>query len=125
MSDDDGTPIQREHALVSAWVQAAEELGLAIERDVTIAMPDGDVVVWPLLVRGFGSSKGILLAPRNGGRGERRHRQAAAMANMNCSFLSPKYEIYDRDLFQATLDDWGWRAGGSPPDWYTGAPWTQ
>jgi hypothetical protein len=36
------------------------------------------------------------------------------------------HALYDRDLFVATLNDWGWI--GDPahaPVWYTGKPWTE
>jgi hypothetical protein len=30
------------------------------------------------------------------------------------------YGEFDRELFIATLDDWGWFGAGQPPAWYTG-----
>jgi hypothetical protein len=42
----------------------------------------------------------------------------------SCSFIHQEsYARYDRDLFLATLNDWGWF--GDPadaPEWYTGKP---
>ena len=43
-----------------------------------------------------------------------------------CSLLSDEsYGQFDRELFVATLNDWGWFGDGQPPDWYEGTPWTQ
>lgn len=42
------------------------------------------------------------------------------------SFLNDEsYSEFDRDLFIATLDDWGWYGTDEPPACYTGSPWSK
>ena len=54
----------------------------------------------------------------------RRELEAADAVGMAVSFLSPTYEVYNRELFIDTLNDWGWRGETDPPAWYTGRPWS-
>ena len=51
--------------------------------------------------------------------------QAAAEGGFYVSFLAPSYDDFDRELFVATLNDWGWKGReGAAPEWYTGEPWS-
>jgi len=36
--------------------------------------------------------------------------------------LGAAYEVYDRGLFIATLNDWEWSGEGAPPPWYLSGP---
>jgi hypothetical protein len=39
--------------------------------------------------------------------------------------VSETYGEFDRQLFEQTLNDWGWYgADEARPPWYTGAAWT-
>ena len=114
-----------ERNLVSAWLQAADDLGIAIDRDVVTPVDAGDDVIWPVRVMQFGRAHGIVvclggIAPEE----EARRRRAAEAAGLAVSFLSPSYCTYDRRLFASTLNDWGWRGPGDAPAWYTGESWT-
>jgi hypothetical protein len=74
-------------------------------------------------IESFGSENGSVVA---GLRSRRQAVQSAARRQGQlCSFINEEsYAQYDRDLFVATLNDWGWY--GDPahaPGWYTGKPW--
>ena len=114
---------QATNRLVAAWSAAAVELGLDIERDVRLAIRNGEFVAAPLLIMRFGTVKGTVVWLGDAA-GRRRELGAAAAAGMAVSFLSPTYEVYDRELFIGTLNDWGWRGETDPPTWYTGRSWT-
>jgi hypothetical protein len=79
-------------------------------------------VAW---IEWFGSAQGIVIA----GLHSRLEtvRSAAQAQGKVWSFINEEsYARYDRDLFVATLNDWGWH--GNPaeaPDWYTGKPWSE
>ncbi len=51
-------------------------------------------------------------------------RSTAEDQGMGWSALGPMYAVYDREEFIAALNDWGWTGQGTPPEWYTGEPWT-
>jgi hypothetical protein len=99
--------------LHSAWYEAASDLGLRIE-----ARGSG------VLVHDFGSPAGTLCvlmgAPVDG----RPAIGDGAVDSLHHSQLSESYLVYDRELFVATLNDWGWHGRSAPPSWYTGEPWT-
>jgi hypothetical protein len=109
--------------LVAAWSAAAKDLGLDIERDVRLPAGGDQYVVWPLLIRNFGTSRGTVIDVGNA-TGHRSEVEAAQVGGVAYSFLSPRYEVYDRELFIATLNDWGWRGPADPPPWYTGRTWS-
>jgi len=116
---------QRDEALVSAWLKAARKLGLEVDRDVETVARDGQVVVWPLRIRGFGRANGVVICLRENVSDIARRHGAADAAGMAASFLSPEYQTYNRELFKSTLDDLGWHGTGPAPAWYTGAAWTR
>jgi hypothetical protein len=107
-------------AVRNAWEQAAGQLGIEIETGISLEGNGGhhDVIA---LVRGFGRPTGtIILAPQDPSEA----RRAAEQQGFFVSILSSSYERYDRELFEATLNDWQWLGEGEPPDWYTGQPWS-
>jgi hypothetical protein len=111
--------------MVSAWLRAAHELGLEVERDVETVARDGQVIVWPLLIKGFGKLNGTVIVLDETVSNMRRMAYAADAAGMASSFLGPAYETYDPELFRGTLHDWGWRGTGPAPGWFTGkSSWT-
>jgi hypothetical protein len=99
--------------LLSAWRDAADDLGINVAT--------GDDVV---LVTQFGSSEGMLCALADSREDQLQLQGRAEARGARWSALSKSYLKYDRDLFIATLDDWGWSAEGDAPDWYTGEPWS-
>lgn len=123
---DDG-PVSHDFEVVAgAWRDAAEDLRISVVAPYELvdesAVVDAVVVAW---IAFFGSPQGIVVADLQADRysvlsAARRQRQA-------CSFINAaSYARYHRELFRATLDDWGWY--GDPaesPDWYTGKSWTE
>jgi hypothetical protein len=109
-----------------AWRDAAEDLGITVAAPCELLDEGGNIsavaVAW---VESFGSGNGSVVA------GLRSHRQAVQSAARRqgqfCSFINEEsYAHYDRELFVAALNDWGWF--GEPahaPAWYTGKPWAE
>lgn len=100
-----------------AWLDAAADLGIAVDVAELPSVP-GAVAVVP----GFGAPAGAVVAfvddaPVGFEGAAKRH-------GLYWSKLGNSYLRYERELFIDTLNDWGWFGDGSPPDWYTGQPWT-
>jgi hypothetical protein len=116
-------PSDAEQLVSAAWEVAAGDLGLSLirpTRGVGVTAPP-PYVVW---VEHFGSTEGTVCGVIDAEEPEREALNAWAHdRGMYCSWLSHHYGVYDRDLFAATLDDWGWFGSGDTPGWYTGLPW--
>jgi len=95
--------------LLRSWREAADDLGLKVEEF-------GDAVV----VRSFGSPRGMLCAIRQAPAEVRELQDEAESRGMGWSALSESYLRYDRTLFIDTLDDWGWCSENAAPSWYSG-----
>jgi hypothetical protein len=109
-----------------AWRDAAEDLTITVVAPYELLDEAGHIaamaVAW---VESFGSAQGTVVA---GLRSDRATVQSAARWQRQYYSLinEESYALYDRDLFMATLNDWGWF--GDPahtPAWYTGKPWTE
>jgi hypothetical protein len=111
--------------LVRAWHRAAEDLGISVVAPYQVADQQSqtavDSVAW---VESFGSARGAVVVGRHYPREP--IKSIAKAHGQFCSFIDEEsYAEYDRDLFVATLNDWGWY--GDPdetPEWYTGESWT-
>ena len=77
-----------------------------------------------VLVHGFGRVSGTLCALIGDHDTERQLNLEAERRGALPSLLSENYLKYDRELFVATLNDWGWFGRESPPAWFTGEPWS-
>jgi hypothetical protein len=118
MGQDSGTA-------ANAWRDAAEDLGITVVAPYGLLDAGGEVdsaaVAW---IESFGSVQGTVVAAYRSNR--EAILSAARGRGQFCSFINEaSYARYDRDLFVATLNDWGWY--GNPaqaPAWYTGEPWT-
>jgi hypothetical protein len=99
--------------LIDAWSEAARDLGVRVESTES-----------GVLVHDFGRPAGTLCIARDASAEQKvAAHQAADDEGYFLSELWPSYNEYDRDLFAATLNDWGWFGEGASPDWYTGEPW--
>lgn len=110
-----------EGRMLKAWRQAADDLGIRLEYPFSLTTPAGAV---PYLARicDFGAVKGMLLIS---GKGSQAHHHAASAAGFGYSCLYESYEVYSRNLFVETLNDWGWCNASKPaPEWYSGQPWS-
>jgi hypothetical protein len=107
---------------VSAWREAAEDLGVMVEAPFELAA--GRTYRCVGRVKQFGSSIGVLIA-RMDDEDIDEVRKAAKNLGLYCSAIYPTaYRTYERDLFIATLDDWAWFGPAElAPAWYTGTPW--
>jgi hypothetical protein len=103
--------------LVVAWRQAAGDLGVEVSAPYST---HGHHFV--ALVEGFGSPRGTVIDWLGSGN------TTAALAGDGyyVSCINPEaYQVYERAVFAATLDDWGWRGEvADRPRWLTGQPWT-
>lgn len=104
-------------ALVAAWRQAAGNLCVEVRTPYSAYGQD-----FVALVEGFGSPKGTVIDWLGSGNTT----AALAADGYYVSCINPElYRVYDRDVFAATLDDWGWRGEvAERPPWYTARPWT-
>jgi hypothetical protein len=114
-------------AIAESWRTAADDLGIVVDVRAGFKCQAGEEHEC-IHVPDFGSRKGTIACPLKCSRTGRSHDLAEGRTFKDrghyFSLLSDSYEGYDRDLFVATLDDWGWHGEGSPPSWYSGAPWT-
>lgn len=107
--------------LRQTWATAARELGIRVAtEDCWLVDDEGRPHSLVAIVHDFGRRRGTAIL-------ERWDDCLSALAvaqGFFCTWLSPSYETYDRDLFEATLNDWRWSGDGEPPLWYAGRPWT-
>jgi hypothetical protein len=106
--------------LSSAWRDAATDLGIEVVAPFKPADASAACIAW---VPNFGSSHGTVVVGRRTADGNIRY-----MADSRGMYYSEvdeaEYGRYDRDLFVATLNDWGWHGDPSAvPGWYTGEAW--
>jgi hypothetical protein len=111
-------------SLSKAWQTAGLELGIRVTAPALVAGSNGEHIECAALVADFGSAEGTAAFPLS-----RQHSVSGSLSAANLwavSFLDDdSYSEFDRDLFIATLDDWGWSGTGDPPSWYTGPPWSK
>ena len=108
--------------LVGTWVKPNHITSLRLATGVLACL---------LLARGGGTAElwsGVLwlisaFLDRADGELARFRNWASAVGAFG-SILADPYRSYERGLWIDTLNDWGWKADGAPPTWYTGAPWT-
>jgi hypothetical protein len=112
-----------------AWRDAAEDLQITVVAPYELSDAAGNIaavaVAW---IESFGSAQGVVVAGLHAQRShEEAIRSAARCQGKFLSFINVEsYAQYDRDLFVATLNDWGWHGNpAASPDWYTGSPWTE
>jgi hypothetical protein len=91
-----------------AWRDAAADLRISVVAPYELVGKSGVVaavvVAW---IGSFGSPQGIVVADRQSDRDF--VRSAARRWGQVCSFINAEsYAGYNRELFRATLDDWGW-----------------
>jgi hypothetical protein len=107
-------------ARTEAWEKARLELGVRVDApaDVSIGGVLHDCVAF---VPDFGSANGTaILHESSPAPGESR-----LPSDPFVSRVTDSYARFDHQLFVDTLNDWGWFGSDSPPDWYTGAPWSE
>jgi hypothetical protein len=107
-----------------AWREAAADLGVDVTAPFALADPVAGTFECIALVRDFGSEQGTVvigIGPANV-----HVARLAAEAGVFCSAINESaYASYDRSLFVATLNDWGWRGDAArKPHWYSGEPWS-
>jgi hypothetical protein len=103
--------------LVGSWREAAADLGVQIVAPYRLG--PRAFAAW---IPNFGSPSGTLIDWLT----SRADWTAAAAEGYYVSRLNAEsYRTYDRDLFVATLNDWGWHGQAPAPSWYTGDPWAE
>lgn len=115
-----------EFPFVLAWQAAAADLGIELIAPFTFDLDEHELSCLAL-VCSFGAQRGMLVLR---GSTERRSDvspalDAARQEGYAFSFVFDAYAAYQRDLFVATLNDWGWTGRREEaPSWYTGEPWS-
>ena len=114
-------------AMAGAWREASADLGIDVV--APFLFEEENVIA---LVRFFGRTKGTIVLPMEMAMGANRDdsariSHAASAADLFVSLVNPEsYSVYDRQLFEDTLNDWGWFGpADEAPTWYTGRPWTE
>lgn len=101
--------------IISAWREAASDLGFRLEAPYKFETDDGRTVWVEGHLPDFGGKAGMIFTELDG---------ESYCTNLYQSRLSDCYHWYDRKLFVNTLNDWGWHgAKDNAPQWYTGEPW--
>jgi hypothetical protein len=110
-----------ERRIARAWRAAADDLAIAVSSADALVDLNSRAQLSAVHVVDFGGPRGAICAaasPASDVFG-----QAVAAEGFFFSSLHAAYAEYERALFRATLDDWGWYGTGDPPEWYTGEPW--
>jgi hypothetical protein len=116
---------QAEEAIANAWSVAAQDLDLVITLKQEAFTRSGERVVLPVRIESFGSRRGAACRSWKADADQAKlFHKWGEEAGVFTSVLRGSYEVYDRELWVATLDDWGWFGHGKPPWWYSGKPWT-
>ena len=113
-----------EEAIRRAWVQACDDLGIDVIAPASVNLGSEMIRAIALLPQ-FGAPKGMVIFGHFSASQRRAADEVAIReGGYGFSYLSANYETYDRSLFTATLDDWGWSDNArASPDWYTGEAW--
>jgi hypothetical protein len=107
--------------LVQAWLTAGIELGIRVEAPAQVIIR-GEAVECSAFLPDFGSVNGAAVFSLLGSI----ELPKTADPDPFCSLLNAdQYENFDRNHFIDTLNDWGWFGNGDPPDWYSGAIWSE
>jgi len=100
-----------------AWRVAAVELYIRVFAPYSVTLPDGNSLEVKAYLPDFGSQHGAFAV----GPTDESLRRLLKGANLWVSMLGPAYRIFKRDVFEDTLEDWGWFGTDEhPPQWYTG-----
>jgi hypothetical protein len=107
---------------VNAWLEAAKDLGIRVTAPFSLVTSTGEIEIYEALVHEFGGSKGTVTGRIVGYEGD--PTDSRQKLGYFASNLGLSYRQYDRDLFTATLNDWGWFGESAmTPSWYTGEVW--
>ena len=109
--------------IAKSWKVAAADLGFAFISPIELE-DEGRKIRYVGLIRDFGSAKGMLIFTSKNLETEP-WASVARKCGFGYSCLGGANDIYRRETFIDTLDDWGWSPKDRiPPTWYTGKPWT-
>jgi hypothetical protein len=107
--------------MIAAWRAAARELGIEVLAPHTVTLPGGVAVEVEAFLPDFGGPNGAVAVALAD---DERFRLLAGTRHI-VSRLADHYRGFERKLFQATLDDWGWFGPTARrPAWFTGKPWS-
>jgi hypothetical protein len=105
-----------------AWEEAASDLAVRVQtQDCWLEGESGDRFELTAIVPDFGGRRGMAILPELDSTGSK----LATARGYGFTVLGKSYEVYDRQLFEDTLNDWQWTGDGDPPPWYTGPPWSE
>jgi 8-oxo-dGTP pyrophosphatase MutT (NUDIX family) len=118
----DSSKRELDQEIMSAWREAAEELGIRVEIPFILVAEDGETERYGGRVIDFGGPNGTVFGTFDDEVSSKRRQDAGYY----CSRLASSYRAYNRELFIATLDDWKWFGPrGQEPTWYSGKDWSQ
>ena len=102
------------------WREAANELSFKFVSPFSFAEGARAIHCFGCLPE-FGSSQGMVVFTEFNAE----HCRLAQVHGYGYSCLSPSEEPFEREVFVAILNDWGWSdSSRAPPSWYTGEPWS-
>jgi hypothetical protein len=105
----------KNNKFLNAWQNASDDLNLDIQ--IVNANSESDFIIF---IKDFGSPNGMIITRI----GCEINPTGIENKELFHSFLSDSYEVYDRELFVDTLNDWGYYGKPSQkPDWYHGKHW--
>jgi hypothetical protein len=108
--------------MADVWEKAAADLKITFISPFTIEY-NGKTIVCAGFLPDFGCPKGAIVLELYD---SDEVYEACVKGGYFISKLNPfEYEKYSRELFIATLNDWGWFGDSKNiPQWYSGASWT-
>ncbi len=112
---------EAESRVVTAWREAARDLGIRFTSPFVLTVQDGERVEYLGLVHGFGRRVGTLISVIGEPSSSVQHPDGDDYYR---SQLASSYGVYRRQHFIDMLDDWKYYGPGSErPDWYSGKTW--
>jgi hypothetical protein len=105
--------------LVAAWLQASEDLGIAVTAPYGFATRGSGLLLCEAFIPDFGSPGGAFaISPRT------RREVRPVLREAKRWYSEMGYTRYERGLFVEMLNDWGWFGPAHlQPSWYTPPYW--
>lgn len=109
-----------DEAISKAWREAADDLGIRVIAPFDISAESGEKVTYEAFIADFGGPSGTVVGVLDDPFPDPL-REAHGYYTSN---LGLSYQLYRREFFIDTLNDWKWFGDEQlRPDWYTGKNW--
>ena len=97
------------------WKQAGQLLGFTVEAPYVAVLTDGQALEFSAHLPDFGAKRGMLLSDNY--ESFSAYKNALIGCGYGYSVLSASSASPDPETIIQVLQDWGWSASNSPPEW--------